>query len=145
MSPANSVAVSARLMLGAVVALSIGCSAARTRPASSPSDRAALLRLAAEARDADYRGDLARLRSVFHEMAPYTDAARVARAARYWRGFAMWRRALNATNDGSPADSIDRDLASAVEEYRRALAIDSSYVEAKIGLAASLMNRAYFA
>jgi hypothetical protein len=145
MSPPNSVAVGARLLLGAVVALSVGCSPARTSPAPSPSDRAALLRLAAEAQDADYRGDLARLRSVFQEMAPYAGVPELARAARQWRGFAMWRRALNATNDGSPADSIDRDLASAVEEYRSALAIDSSYVEARIGLAASLMNRAYFA
>ncbi|HVE77552.1 MAG TPA: hypothetical protein VNA89_01760 [Gemmatimonadaceae bacterium] len=140
--------VGARMLFCAAVAAAVGCAAARTTPRPAPPDRQALLALVSEVQDADYRGDLTRLRSVYHAMAPYTSDPELARAARYWRGFAMWRRALNALNalnDGGSADSVDRDVAASIDEYRAALALDSSYVEAKIGLAAGLGNRAYFA
>jgi catechol 2,3-dioxygenase-like lactoylglutathione lyase family enzyme len=107
-------------------------------------DRSALIRLVTAVQDADYRGDLGRLRSIVGEMEPYTTHPSLAAAARYWRGFAHWRHALNSLNDGAPPDSVDHDFAAAIAEFRSALALDSSDVEAGIGLAAGLGNRAYF-
>src|SRR5688572_23276455 len=104
--------------------------------ANDPSARRVLAVLAAEIRDADYRGDLARLRSLFTEAEPYTRTPEVARVAHYWRGFALWRRALNAANENGSVGDIIRDFEHANVEFSRALALDSTYVEAQIGLAA---------
>lgn len=131
----------ARLIL-CVSALS-GPSAAAQSGRSDP-DRDRLGRLVVAVQDADYRGDLARLRSLTADMTPFTTHATLARPARYWRGFAYWRHALNSLNDGTPPDSVDRDFAAALAEFREALALDSTDVEARIGLAAGLGNRAYF-
>lgn len=103
-----------------------------------------LIPLVVSVQDADYRGDLARLRSLAEAMQPYTRHPSLASAARYWRGFAHWRHALNSLNDGAAPDSVDGDFAAAVVEFREALRIDSADVEAQIGLAAGLGNRAYF-
>jgi catechol 2,3-dioxygenase-like lactoylglutathione lyase family enzyme len=106
--------------------------------------RTELIRLVTSVQDADYRGDLARLRSIAARMQPYTTHPSLAPAARYWRGFAHWRHALNSLNDGAPPDSVDGDFAAAIAEFREALVLDSTDVEARIGLAAGLGNRAYF-
>jgi catechol 2,3-dioxygenase-like lactoylglutathione lyase family enzyme len=107
-------------------------------------DRARLTTLVLAVQDADYRGDLARLRSLAAEIRPYTTQPALAPPARYWRGFAFWRHALNSLNDGAAPDSVDRDFEAAIAEFRAALAIDPADVEAQIGLAAGLGNRAYF-
>jgi catechol 2,3-dioxygenase-like lactoylglutathione lyase family enzyme len=107
-------------------------------------DRSGLIRLVTAVQDADYRGDLRRLRSIAGQMEPYTAYPSLAASARYWRGFAHWRHALNSLNDGAPPDSADQDFAAAIAEFRAALALDSSDVEAAIGLAAGLSNRGYF-
>jgi catechol 2,3-dioxygenase-like lactoylglutathione lyase family enzyme len=112
--------------------------------ATSASARAELVTLVAGVQDADYRGDLTRLRSLAADMRPYTEHPALAPAARYWRGFAHWRHALNALNDGARPDSVDADFAAAVVEFREALLINPSDIEAQIGLAAGLGNRAYF-
>lgn len=110
----------------------------------STGGRADLVRLVVSVQDADYRGDLARLRSIGAEMQPHTTHASLAAAARYWRGFAHWRHGLNSLNDGAPPDSADSDFGAAIIEFREALAINPADIEAQIGLAAGLGNRAYF-
>ena len=107
-------------------------------------DRAELVRLVVSVQNADYRGELSRLRSIVAAMEPYATHPSLAPAARYWRGFAHWRHALNSLNDGAPPDSVDQDFAAAIAEFRKALALDSTDIEARIGVAAGLGNRAYF-
>jgi catechol 2,3-dioxygenase-like lactoylglutathione lyase family enzyme len=107
-------------------------------------DRSKLGRLVLSVRDADYRGDLALLRSIAGELRAFATDPALAPAARYWSGFAHWRHGLNSLNDGAPADSVDRDFAAAIAEFREALAINPADIEAAIGLAAGLGNRAYF-
>ena len=111
---------------------------------TSTSDRAGLVRLVVSVQDADFRGDLARLRSIASRMQPYTTHPSLAPAARYWRGFAHWRHALNSLNDGAAPDSVDGDFAAAIVEFREGLAMNPADIEAQIGLAAGLGNRAYF-
>ena len=114
----------------------------RAQPA--PDGRAKLVALVVAVQEADYRGDLGRLRSLAAEMQPYTTEPSLAAAARYWRGFAHWRHALNRLGDGTPGDSVDQDFAASILEFREALAINPADIEAQIGLAAGLQNRAYF-
>jgi len=106
--------------------------------------RSDLVSLVVSVQDADYRGDLTRLHSIAAAMRPYTRDPSLASAARYWRGFAHWRHALNSLNDGASPDSVDRDFEAAIAEFREAIGIDPADIEAQIGLAAGLGNRAYF-
>jgi catechol 2,3-dioxygenase-like lactoylglutathione lyase family enzyme len=117
---------------------------ALAQSAGTVPDRASLARLVVAVQDADYRGELARLRAIAAELQRYTADPSMAPAARYWRGFAHWRHALNSLNDGASHDSVDRDFQWAIAEFRKALAIDPADIEARIGLAAGLSNRAYF-
>jgi hypothetical protein len=94
--------------------------------------------------DADFRGQLDRLESLQAELLPYEAVDSLASLARYWRGFALWRRALNAANDGAPPESIVRDHERALREFRIALRHDTSDIEAKIGAASAMLNIAYF-
>jgi hypothetical protein len=45
--------------------------------------------------DADFRGDVARLQALHDSLEAFTSDRALARAAHYWRGFALWRRGLN--------------------------------------------------
>jgi hypothetical protein len=113
-------------------------------PLAAQAGAAPMKGIIAAVQDADYRADLPALRRLPIELEPLLRDPAMARAARYWRGFALWRRALNAANLNLPADSILVDLDGSLTEFSAALAIDTSYVEAKIGAAAVLMNAAYF-
>jgi hypothetical protein len=128
--------------LGGVAALS--CTP-RVRHGGQRNDGGgSLARLAAEARTADYQGDLAGLRDVYRRIDTTAADPRMRRNAHYWRGFAMWRRAQNAANVALGPDSIVADLEAAAVEFRAAMAIDPGWVEASSGAAAVLMNIAYF-
>jgi hypothetical protein len=120
-----------------------GCAMPMQR-SQAPDSREQLLSLAAAVQDADYRGDLSLLRHLHARLGLFLADSALARDARYWRGFALWRRALNAANEGMAPDGLAADSENSVDEFRAALALDSTYVEAKIGAAASLMNAAYF-
>jgi hypothetical protein len=105
---------------------------------------AAFLRLVRSVQEADYLGDLDRLQTLHVAMAPFVHEPALAKHARYWRGFALWRRALNALGQGGSPDSTDADFKRANEEFRHALRLDSTYAEARIGLVAGLSNRVFF-
>jgi hypothetical protein len=124
-----------------VLTTSVG-DAAQSPPAAA--SRAELVRLVTSVQDADYRGELVRLRALADSMQAYTLSRDLGVRARYWRGFAHWRHALNSLNDGATEDSVDQDFTEAIAEFREALAMDSADVESRIGLAAGLGNRAYF-
>jgi hypothetical protein len=106
-----------------------------------PRDAARLSRLVDEIRAADYRGQRARLRDLAAALdavkakglAPYRD---------YWRGFALWRRALNGFNETPLPDDLRSDLSACVRSFRAALARRPGWVEAQagmVGCAASLL------
>lgn len=97
----------------------------------APDSVASLVR---EIRRADYQGDRAALRHLYETLPP---------TARYWRGFALWRRALNGFNDSADPEEIAADLTLAVSEFRQAEAEDSTFVDAMVGEAACLENLAY--
>jgi hypothetical protein len=103
------------------------------------------VRLVAAVQQADYRADLGQLRVLAAQIEPFTRDSALACAAHSWRGFAYWRRALNGANqpDADPA-VIEQDFADAAAEFRRALALDSTDLEAQIGAGATLMSLGWF-
>jgi hypothetical protein len=92
-----------------------------------------------EIQRADYQGDRRELKRLYDQMAPYVA---VAPEVRYWRGFAMWRRALNGFNDGVGREELLTDLELAETEFGQVRPRHPIAVEAKIGTASCLANRA---
>jgi len=117
--------------------------AARSAPPPPPPEtpHAAAARIAAKIRKADFEGDRAALAALYEEMAPYTEGELASRA-RYWRGFAMWRRALNGFNEEVEKTELAEDLNRCIGELEQALAADPEFVDAKIGLASCAVNLA---
>ncbi len=131
----------APLLIAAGVALA-GCS---TGGPQAPRDsRGAVADLAAKIRRADYEGNRPELARLFASLAPYTDGPHAARA-RYWRGFALWRRALNGFNDKADPSELAADLKTAIREFELALAADPKFTDAVIGDASCWGNLAYLA
>jgi tetratricopeptide (TPR) repeat protein len=92
--------------------------------------RAALATLVVETMDADYRAELTRLRQLHERMAPFTTDPALEPIARYWRGFALWRRALNTLNENPSAAAVAGDLSDAIAEFRRASALRRDFADA---------------
>jgi tetratricopeptide (TPR) repeat protein len=93
---------------------------------------------------ADYQGDRVALERLDHE----TDGMLVGKPKQvsrilYWRGFAIWRRAVNGFNDGITAEARAKDLEAAIEEFEAALTKDPGFADAKIGAASCMMTLAY--
>ena len=110
--------------------------------ASSPETaRRSMAAIVARIQKADYEGDRKALVRLAAELAPYTINGPLASRARYWRGFALWRRALNGFNekDADPKE-IERDLAGAVAEFTEAVAKDPGFADAKSAAAACLWS-----
>ena len=110
--------------------------------ASSPETaRKSMAAIVARIQKADYEGDRKALVRLAAELAPYTMNGPLASRARYWRGFALWRRALNGFNekDADPKE-IERDLAGAVAEFMEAVAKDPDFADAKSAAAACLWS-----
>jgi hypothetical protein len=85
---------------------------------SPESARRSMTEIVARIQKADYEGDRKALVRLAAELAPYTVNGPLAFRARYWRGFALWRRALNGFNEkGADPKEIERDLAGAVAEF----------------------------
>jgi uncharacterized protein (TIGR02246 family) len=101
--------------------------------AGAPRGEEELAGVARAIRMADYRGDRDGLRKAAETLAPWVDAGPVAPDARYWRGFALWRRALNGFNDGAPVAEIEADLIACRSDFRRAVEMRPPFIEAAIG------------
>ncbi len=130
----------------AALALATSCAsqgpqraAAPPAPRASANPRAAMTELVARIRAADYEGNRGELARLFEAMEPYTRGPLASRA-RYWRGFAMWRRALNGFNDDAAKAELAEDLSNGIAEFEAALAADPRFTDAEVGLASCSVN-----
>jgi tetratricopeptide (TPR) repeat protein len=82
---------------------------------------------------ADYEGDRAALKRLHAELAPFVENQKIAARVLYWRGFALWRRAINGFNDKADAADLQNDLQQALDEFDEATRIDPAFVDAKVG------------
>src|SRR5215471_11517373 len=73
---------------------------------------------------ADYEGDRAAMQKGFDNLAPFMEQKEIASRVRYWRGFAQWRRAINGFNDAVDAKEQEKDLNTALDEFKIALEKD---------------------
>lgn len=96
---------------------------------------------------ADYEGDRAKLSRLYEDMGRFVGIKdkQVAAKVHYWRGFALWRRALNGFNESADPHDLQQDLTQAVTEFDAAGAMDPHFVDAKVGAASCLANLAVLA
>jgi len=95
-------------------------------------------RIVAQIQRADYEGDRAAMQRGYDELKPFMDDQKLASRIRYWRGFALWRRAINGFNDAVDPKELARDLNTALDEFKAAVELDPKFVDAKVGIISSL-------
>src|SRR5258708_20729266 len=96
-------------------------------PLESRRDRIA--KLVVQIQRADYEGDRAALRRLYHDLAPFAEDKESGAKVQYWRGFALWRRALNGLNESVDAHDTERDLKQAVSEFDAAILKDPAFFD----------------
>lgn len=134
-----------RAILFALTALAIPA-AAQTQPeakrAADPG-REAIVRVIAQIRKADYEGDRAALKRLHEVLIPPAEDKTLASRALYWRGFAMWRRAINGFNETPTPSDLEADFDLGIADFEAAIEIDPAFVDAKIGAGSCFGNLMY--
>jgi hypothetical protein len=109
--------------------------AVKTSPEPS---RDSIIRIVTQIQRADYEGDRAALKLLHEKLAPIPEDNKLASRVLYWRGFALWRRAINGFNETPTPADLEEDLTLAVTDFKDAIGRDPAFVEAKIGAVSSL-------
>lgn len=103
--------------------------------ASSPADeRDTITKVVLQIQKADYEDDRPALQRLYGELAPFAETKDNSSRALYWRGFALWRKAINGFNDSVEKNELQQDLQQAAEEFEKSASADPSFVDAKIAL-----------
>jgi len=92
---------------------------------------------------ADYEGDQAAMKKCYDELTPFLENQELASRVRYWRGFDLWRRAINGFNDSVDPNELEQDLKAALEQFKEAIGKDPEFVDAKVGLISCLGYMAF--
>jgi uncharacterized protein len=100
--------------------------------------RDSIIRIVTQIQRADYEGDCPTLRRLHDELTPIPEDNKLASRVFYWRGFALWRRAINGFNESPTPTDLEGDLTQAVTDFKDAIARDPAFVEPKIGAGSSL-------
>jgi hypothetical protein len=100
--------------------------------------RDSIIRIVTQIQRADYEGDRPALKRLHDELAPIPEDSKLASRVLYWRGFALWRRAINGFNETPTPTDLEADLTQAVTDFNAAIARDPTWVEPKIGAGSSL-------
>jgi hypothetical protein len=126
----NSVKCSGNVWMGLAVLLTAVTTTWGKPPETS---RAQVIKIVIQIKRADYEGDRAVLKHLYGELAPFADDKELASRVQYWRGFALWRRAINGFNDNIDPKELAEDLKQARNEFDDASKQDPNFADAKIG------------
>jgi hypothetical protein len=97
-------------------------------------NRAAAVSLVDQVRHADHEGNQQGMKTGYDELAQFVADKEIGSSVRYWRGFAMWRRAINGFNDKVDRKELEQDLHDALKEFEMVPAGDPVYIEARIAM-----------
>jgi hypothetical protein len=128
----NDLMPASRNLFGGFVLLLIAGTIAVAQPATC-SARAQLTKIVVQIQRADYEGDRAALQRLQAEITPFADSKDFGSRARYWRGFALWRRAINGFNEEVGLDELQDDLQKGLDEFDAASRQDPTFTDAKVG------------
>jgi hypothetical protein len=134
----GSAVVAGLLVAGAAI-----LAPAADAPAGARSARRQVIAIVEQIKRADYEGDRPALKNLYASLEPFIGRKDLASRVRYWRGFALWRRALNGFNESAPFAEQESDLTLANDEFRASAAGDPGFVDAKVGSVSCLGNLMY--
>jgi hypothetical protein len=121
----------------------VSVSAAFAAPPERP--RETVLKLVAQIQRADYEGNRVALQHLYADLEPFAADEKLASRVRYWRGFALWRRAINGFNESADPKDLEHDLTQAIAEFKESTAKDPAFVDAKVGTISCLGSLIYLA
>jgi hypothetical protein len=133
-----------RAVAAALVATFVWLSSIHTTRANDTAKQ--VVPIVAQIQHADYAGDQSAMKKGYDDLKPFLENEELASRIRYWRGFAQWRRAINAFNDSVDPKELEQHLKTALDEFNIAMEKDPTFVDAKIGTISCLgylafMNR----
>jgi hypothetical protein len=117
--------------LGLMAILVVSATSALAAPTGPP--RETVVKLVAQIQKADYQGDRVSLQHLYTDLEPFIRDEKLASRVRYWRGFALWRRAINGFNDSADPKDLEHDLTQAIAEFKESIAKDPAFVDSKVG------------
>jgi len=121
-----------RFPVALTLALSLALAAvAFSQPGTPSAAERRLGDLVAAVRSADYRGDRTALARLDAELGRLPDGE-LSEYCDYWRGFALWRRAMNGFNETPTPDDLEKDLRAAVSRFQAALQRHPDWMEARL-------------
>ena len=130
-----------RILILIVICLPlVTCGQDQPHPGRAGPAREQVIMIVTRIQRADYEGDRVALKRLYGELTPFVENKQLASRVRYWRGFALWRRALNGFNESVEPKELEEDLEQAVSEFDEATARDPGFVDAKIGAGSCLSN-----
>jgi tetratricopeptide (TPR) repeat protein len=106
--------------------------------ASDEASRETVIRIVSKIQRADYEGNQAGMQKAHDELTPFLENKVLAPRARYWRGFAQWRRAINGFNDAVDPKELEEDLNHALDEFKAVKEKEPGFDEARIGMVSCL-------
>jgi len=111
--------------------------------ASDKSVRDSVAQIVSQIQRADYEGSQAGMQKGYDALTPFLENTDIGARVRYWRGFAMWRKAVNGFNDKVDLKELEQDLKQALGEFKDALAKDPGFIDAKVGMISCLGYMAF--
>lgn len=119
-----------------LVCLLLLCARGMAFPLFAPRER--VIKLVAQVQRADYEGDRAALKRLYQELTPFADDKEFGDKVRYWRGFALWRRAINGMNETVDRSELQQDMKLASSEFEEAIKKTPTFVDAKVAALGAL-------
>lgn len=110
---------------------------------SDEDPREPVIRIVSRIQRADYEGDRVALKRRYDELAQFLDHKTLAARVRYWRGFAMWRRAINGFNDAVDPKELEQDLQKALDEFKEVKETEAGFGDAKIAIVSCISLLGY--
>jgi hypothetical protein len=128
-----------KTLIAAVILISLST----VRAAPNNNAREQTERIVSQIQRADYEGDRPALKRCYEELAPLLENKELASRVRYWRGFDLWRSAINGFNDSVDSAELEQELKQAIEEFAQAIAIEPGFADAEVGMISCLGFTAY--
>ena len=110
---------------------------------SDEDPREPVIRIVSRVQRADYEGDRVMLQRRYDELEQFLTNKALAARVRYWRGFAMWRRAINGFNDAVDPKELEQDLKQAMDEFREVKEKEPGFGDAKIAMVSCISLLGY--
>lgn len=105
---------------------------------ANQSRRTLVIKLITQIQQADYEGNRDALQRLYQDLSPFVEDKKLNVQVRYWRGFALWRRAINGFNESIERSVLVADLQQATHEFEPAMALAPDFVDAKAAAASCL-------